>query len=154
MSPIERVLEPDFIVLAIHAVSTWYMVGLIWFVQGVHYPLKGVMKEPEFSEYQRQHMQRTGWVVGPPMLLEAATTAWLALYPPTPELQIYTLVGLALLFIVWGSTAVFLVPLHNRLLNGFDRGAVRALCHANWMRTVAWSVRGGVGLILLAGVIK
>ena len=151
MSPIERVLEPDFIVLAIHAVSTWYMVGLIWFVQVVHYPLKATMKEPEFSEYQRQHMQRTSWVVGPPMLLEAAMTAWLVLNPPAPDLASYTLLGVALLVIVWGSTAVFLVPLHNRLVQGFDSEAVRALCRANWIRTFAWTMRGGVALILLVG---
>ena len=148
MSSFDRILHPDFAILAIHGVSTWYMVGLIWFVQMVHYPLKSTLKEPEFTSYQQQHMQRTSWVVGPPMLAEAATAAWLALNPPTPDLQIYTLIGLALLAIVWGSTALFLVPLHNRLLNGFDADAIRSLCRANWIRTIAWTLRGGLTLLL------
>ena len=144
-------MQPDVIVLAAHAVATWYMVGLIWFVQVVHYPLKATMKEPEFTQYQQLHMKRTGWVVGPAMLLEAGTTAWLALNPPTPNLESYTLLGIGLLGIIWGATAVFLVPLHNRLLNGYDKRAIRSLCRANWIRTFGWSARGVIALVLLLG---
>ena len=99
---------------------------------------------------QRQHMQRTSWVVGPPMLMEVATSAWLALYPPSPQLQSYTLGGLVLLGVVWGSTALFLVPCHNRLLAGFDADAIRSLCRANWIRTIAWSGRGVIAIGLMA----
>ena len=58
------------LLLLAHAGTTLFMVGLVWFVQVVHYPLFGRVGEDEFVAYSRL----TGWVVGPPMLLEAATT--------------------------------------------------------------------------------
>ena len=58
------------------------MVGLIWFVQIVHYPLFSAVGERGYTAYQIQHMNLTGAVVGPPMVIEALTALWLALSPP------------------------------------------------------------------------
>lgn len=61
----------DLLILALNLVSTLFMVGLIWFVQIVHYPLFKSVGESEFVEYQLQHQKLTTWVVAGPMLLEA-----------------------------------------------------------------------------------
>jgi hypothetical protein len=47
------------------------MLGLIWFVQIVHYPLFSSVGEREFAGYEIQHSRLTAFVVGPPMLIEA-----------------------------------------------------------------------------------
>jgi hypothetical protein len=62
-------------VLLIHALVTWFMTGLIWFVQVVHYPLMAAVGSPGFAAYEAAHSRRTTWVVAPVMLAEAATAA-------------------------------------------------------------------------------
>ena len=65
------------VILAVHAVSTLALTGLIWFVQVVHYPLMGAVPPTHFVHYERQHTRRTTWVVAPLMLAEAFTAATL-----------------------------------------------------------------------------
>lgn len=137
--------------LLAHAAATWFMVGLIWFVQVVHYPLFDGVGDEGAVAYAAAHQRQTGWVVGPVMLLEAATAAALVLVPPAGVPAALAWAGAGLLALVWLSTALLQVPLHARLVAGPDRGAVRALVRGNWVRTLAWSARGGVALWLLAG---
>jgi hypothetical protein len=122
------------------------MVGLLWFVQLVHYPLFGAVGEPGFRAYAGQHQRRTTWVVGPPMLLEVATGAWLALHPPAPLGRPLFVAGFVLLGVVWLSTALLQVPRHTELGAGYSARAHGALVRTNWLRTVAWSARGALVL--------
>ena len=139
------------IVLWVHAVSTWYMIGLIWFVQVVHYPLKSSVGESTFQGYQRLHVERTGWVVGPPMLLEAGSAAWLVAAPPEGISHGLALIGVTLLGVVWLATAAWSVPAHGRLADGFDQAVHRRLVRTNWIRTLGWSARGVVAIALIIG---
>ena len=127
--------------LLLHVASAVFMTGLIWFIQIVHYPLKSFVGADTFVQYQAAHVQRTGWVVIVPMLLEASTGLWL-LWSTPPEGQTVLLwVSFLLLIKVWVVTAVYSVPAHNRLSNGFDRNAHRLLVGTNWFRTFGWSMR-------------
>ncbi len=138
------------LLIAFHAFATLWMVGLIWFVQIVHYPLLAQVGPQDFSTYEQAHCRRTTWVVGPPMLVEAAAAAWLAWSPP-PGAAWLAWTGLLLLAGIWASTALLQVPRHNELAQGFEEAAHRRLVTSNWIRTVAWSLRGGLALALLAG---
>ena len=62
--------------------STWGMVGLIWFVQIVHYPLFAKVGEPNFATYEEIHQRLTTLVVLPLMFTELLTAAFLVFYPP------------------------------------------------------------------------
>lgn len=133
-----------------HAGSTWFMVGLIWFVQIVHYPLMGEVPTSTFPAYTKAHQRRTTWVVGPVMLLEGGSALLLVWSPHvafagTPMRWS----GLALLVFIWISTFAVQVPLHERLASGFDRAIWRRLVITNWVRTIAWTVRGIIALLLL-----
>lgn len=132
--------------LAAHAFVTLFMTGLIWFVQVVHYPLFDRVGKAEFACYERQHTRRTGWVVGGPMLLEMALALLLAWSPG----GLAAWCGLGLLGIVWLSTALGQVPAHLRLERGFDAESHRRLVRGNWIRTVGWSLRGLLALLMLA----
>jgi hypothetical protein len=133
-------------VLAAHAFATLFMTGLIWFVQVVHYPLFDRVGKAEFAGYERQNTRRTGWVVGGPMLLELALALLLAWSPGGPMAWC----GLGLLGIVWLSTAVGQMPAHFRLEQGFDAQAHRRLVRGNWIRTVGWTLRGVLAIVMLA----
>jgi hypothetical protein len=141
------------LLLLAHAAATWYMVGLIWFVQLVHYPLFGAVGERGFAAYATEHQRRTSWVVGPPMLAEAASAAWLVAAPPAGLERAPFVVGLALLAVVWLSTALAQVPRHTVLGRGYDARAHQTLVAGNWLRTVAWSARGALVLWLAARLV-
>lgn len=132
--------------LAAHAFVTLFMTGLIWFVQVVHYPLFNRVGKADFTAYEQQNTRRTGWVVGGPMLLELGLAAALAWSPGGTAAWC----GLGLLGIIWLSTAVGQVPVHRRLLRGFDEAAHRRLVRGNWVRTIAWSLRGVLAVLMLA----
>lgn len=124
-------------------VATLVMTGVIWFVQVVHYPLFARVGHNEFAAYEAEHTTRTGWVVGPPMLVEIAT-ATLALLPGLrPEFfPLWAAVGgEALVGVIWISTAALQIPMHQRLIRGFDAKAAARLVSSNWVRTACWSLR-------------
>jgi hypothetical protein len=132
--------------LAAHAIVTLFMTGLIWFVQVVHYPLFDRVGKADFASYEQEHTRRTGWLVGGPMLLELGLAAALAWSPGGTAAWC----GLGLLAIIWLSTAVWQVPMHRRLERGFDQAAHLRLKRGNWVRTIAWSLRGVLAAQMLA----
>jgi hypothetical protein len=132
--------------LLVHAAAAFFMTGLIWFVQVVHYPLFSGVGGAGYSDYQRRHTNATTAVVLVPMFVELATGALLCKVMPGP--LVYA--GFALLIAIWASTVFLQVPLHRRLADGFDAGVHRRLVATNWIRTLAWTARAGlVGTILL-----
>ena len=178
------------LILLIHTAATWYLVGLVWFVQVVHYPLfsrvggrvigvrlppgdnvkdadagakyryedapvevgeegeEGEEEEsnPAFVPYNEAHMSLTSWVVAPPMLVELVTAMWLMVDRPRAIPQWVTAVGLALVAVLWLSTALLQVPQHRALGSGFLSRPHRRLVLTNWLRTAVWSLRGGLVL--------
>jgi hypothetical protein len=126
--------------------STWFMVGITWFAQIVHYPLMKCVGRDEFVGYELQNTQRTGWVVGPAILVEGLTAVAVLLRPPRGVLPFQTWVGFGLLVVIWLSTFFLQVPKHNQLTRGFDDQVQRTLVATNWIRTIAWSLRGLLAL--------
>ncbi len=136
-------------ILLLHVASTLAMVGLIWFVQVVHYPLFASVGEQQFVSYERQHMRFTTWVVAPLMLTELATAALLFFYHPTP-ISLWTVsLGAVLLAAVWLLTYFLQVPQHDSLSRGFDMAVWQNLVAGNWWRTAAWTARGLVVMTML-----
>jgi len=136
--------------LLLHAAATLFMVGLIWFVQVVHYPLASRVGEAAFAAYQQAHMAKTAWVVVPPMLVELAAAGLLVVNRPPGIPAWAPWVGVALLAVVWASTATLQVPLHGALAAGLDPERVSRLVATNWVRTVGWSLRGLLALAFIA----
>ena len=137
-------MEISSTLLAANLVTTLYMVGLIWFVQVVHYPLLAQVGEREFAAFEQAHVTRIWPVVGPPMLVELATTLLLAVMAPAGVPPAAAWLGVALLLVVWVSTGLLQVPSHRRLGAGFDADVHRRLVTTNWIRTAAWTARGAL----------
>ncbi len=128
-------------VLLIHVFSTIFMVGLIWFVQIVHYPLFANVGADQFKTYEELHQRWTTWVVGPAMLIELGTAILLVKNPPA-ESATLAWVGLGLVIVIWLATGLLSVPAHNSLTIEYTTGAYRTLVSTNWIRTIAWTTRG------------
>lgn len=127
------------------------MIGLIWFVQIVHYPLFAMVSDQSFTRYEQTHQLRTTFIVMPVMLLELFTALLLVWNPPQQIPVYYSWLGLFLLMLVWGSTFFLQVPRHNALSVQFNPDDHWALVTTNWIRTFAWSLRG---LLLMIVVFK
>ena len=117
------------------------MCGVIWFVQLVHYPLFAAVGVNGFAEYEAAHTMRTTWVVMPPMLVELVTAVGLVLSRPAGLGATETVIGLALVLLIWASTFSLQVPAHGALARGFDAAVAARLVSTNWIRTAAWSAR-------------
>lgn len=141
-------MTSNFVLIA-NLVSTCYMVGLIWMVQIVHYPLFAKVGAEQYESYQTHHQSLTTLVVGPPMLLELITSLLLLWYRPAgiPSWLIYF--GIALLAVVWLSTAFIQVPCHEKLTSGFDAAVHSRLVTSNWIRTIGWTARGALAAWML-----
>ena len=136
------------LVFVVHLVATLVMVGVIWFVQVVHYPLFAAVGAADSRAYAAEHGRRTTWVVAAPMLAELGTGLALVWRRPAVMPAAWAWLGVALLAAVWASTAGLQVPRHAELAAGFDARAHRRLVRGNWLRTAAWTARG----VLVAAV--
>ncbi|MEL6405377.1 MAG: hypothetical protein AAFR81_13495 [Chloroflexota bacterium] len=129
-------------VFLVHVLVTWALVGLIWTIQQVHYPLFARVGESVFPAYERAHTTRILVLVFPLMTIELGTAFWLAIRPPAGIPAWWLWIGLVLVGIIWLATAFVHVPQHARLSGGFDADVHAALVTTNWLRTIIWSVRG------------
>jgi hypothetical protein len=129
---------------------TLFNTGLIWTIQVVHYP--GFLKvgKDMYEAYQQFHMRAITFVVGPSMLAELVFSGLLLfLLSQLGEYRIIYIISLALLALIWLHTALWAVPLHGKLVSGYDAQAIQSLVSANWWRTFAWTARALLlGLIL------
>jgi hypothetical protein len=127
--------------LAVHLAATAGMMGLIWFVQLVHYPLFEAVGPDHFVAYESAHQRRTSWVVGPLMGVEGVSALAIAGALRDEAGFVLSLVGLALLAAIHASTVMLQVPAHRRLSDGYDAETARRLVSTNWVRTIGWSLR-------------
>jgi hypothetical protein len=140
-----------FVVLVVSAVATWAMVGLIWLIQIVHYPMLAQYSQALPVEASMDHAHRITPLVGPLMAIEGVTALALMAAPPSGASWILMWVAGALLGIALLSTLIFSVPQHRAQAQGYDEDAAQRLVRTNWYRTIAWTARG---LVLAAAVVQ
>ncbi len=134
--------------------ATLFMVGLIWCIQIVHYPLFAHVGTEGFATYEAAHSSLITLVVGLPMLVELVTAGLLLLFRPRAIGMAETMVGVVLVVMIWLSTIFLQVPQHTILSSGFDATAHQFLVNSNWLRTIAWSVRGALVLWMMTKVMR
>ncbi|MFQ5650247.1 MAG: hypothetical protein ACE5IY_09935 [bacterium] len=130
------------LIFALHLASTFVMLGLIWFIQLVHYPLLAQISRYRAGAYHQTRMRLATWVFGPPMVTELITAVLLVWRPAAVFPVKMAWVGLALLGVIWLATAFLQAPRHEILAIAFVEETHRKLVSSNWIRTVAWTVRG------------
>lgn len=141
--------DVESLLVLLNAVATWAMVGLIWFVQRVHYPLLALIGTERARTVALEHQRRTAQVVGLPMAVEGLSTLALVVWRPEGVAIWLPLVNGALLAVALGSTVLLSVPLHARMADAPDESIGRRLVTTNWPRTVAWTARGVLCAVML-----
>lgn len=138
------------VALIANAAATSVMVGVIWFVQHVHYPLLATFTIHDAPHVAVEHQRRTGHVVAIPMAVEGVSTLILLVARPDGVSVLWPWVGAILLAVALGSTVLLSVPLHARMAARPEADTGRRLVVTNWPRTVAWSLRGVVVVVMVA----
>lgn len=137
-------------IFCIHLLVTLMMLGVIWFVQIVHYPLFSAVSEASFVQYEELNVYYTGLLVAPLMVVELLTAIFLWAKADLPcERRLFAL-GLGLVIVIWGVTFFVQVPLHEELQSGFELNIYESLVAGNWIRTILWSMRGGLLLAFVS----
>jgi hypothetical protein len=146
-------MNAGMIALLVQTGAVWFMVGFIWVMQVLHYPLFDRVGREAFPRYETDHNRLFGLLVGPGVAL-AVVTALAILAAPPPQVPIAVIgVEVVLLVVIIVSTARWQAPQHARLAKGFDQRAYDILVQSNWIRTVAWSVFGLLDLWLIGQMV-
>jgi hypothetical protein len=127
---------------------SWGLLILIWLVQLIIYPGFHRIPSEVFISYHRWYVIRISAVVVPLMVGELILTiSWVLSDAYSP----ISLSAGFFITIVWLSTFVLQVPIHNRLKAGKDKERIRRLVATNWIRTAAWSLKAGLVSISTIG---
>jgi hypothetical protein len=119
----------------------------------VHYPLLATVSVDHAASVAVEHQRRTGHVVAVPMAVEGVSTLALLMSRPGGVWIVWPWVGAVLLAVALGSTVFLSVPLHSRMASDPRPDTGRRLVVTNWPRTVAWTLRGIVCIVMVAQVL-
>ena len=129
------------------------MVGLIWTIHVVHYPLFAEVGASNYVEYQSAHVERIGLVLAFPWLLEGLTLLGvLLLAVERRDLRVPAFVGAIAMAMVLVISGFWSAPAHGELADGFDAAVHDRLMTTNLVRTLAWTVCGASAVWVMARV--
>lgn len=136
------------------AAVTWFMTGLIWFVQIVHYPLFASVGSDKFLVYIKAHCNLTGMVVILPMVIQLLLSGLVAFDNKSTYSTLLWL-NFALVIVIWILTGFASVPCFNNMCSaGFSESVHGRLVLTNWARTILWSVCSIILLLILRSELK
>lgn len=124
------------IIFLLHLFTTFFMCGVCWFVQIVHYPLFREIRKEDFPNYEKKNFV-TGYVTVPVMTLELFSGLWILYFNYNTPI----LVNMLLLSLIWASTFHLQVPLHFKLTKKANPDHIAKLVRTNWIRTIGWTLR-------------
>lgn len=127
------------------------MVGFIWTIQLLVYPMMARVPADGFVAFEQFHQRRVVVVLAIFAVVEVVAAAALALTDTGVPRGLWLAGGL-LLVAIWVSTGAFYAPLHGRLADGFDASVHSLLVWSNWLRTLGWTARGVLALMMLRAV--
>ena len=125
------------------------MVGVIWFVQLVHYPLLAVVPVESASTVAVDHQRRTVGVVMIPMTVEGFSTLASMRWVPDGVATWLPWANGVFLAVALGCTVLLSVPRHARMAENPTPTIGRELVITNWPRTIAWTACGVITTTML-----
>ena len=131
--------------IVIHTAATMFMVGLIWTIHYVHYPLFALVGESTYVSFQAEHVERIGKLLFVPWLTEGITLLGvlaLAFLGGRKALRVPAVINCAAMAVVLVISGFWSAPAHAKLADGFDKSIHDQLMTANLIRTLAWTVCG------------
>jgi hypothetical protein len=131
--------------MIIQFASCFSLLGLIWTIQLVHYPSFYSIDESFFTQFSKFHSRRISYFVVPVMLVELASGVLLVYKEPGP-LVYANLFGIVAIWLVTFSISM---PCHQELSEKKDELQIERLINANWVRTILWTLRSALILLIV-----
>ncbi len=131
----------DILWFQLQLFSSLPLVGLIWTVQLLVYPNFFKIPESEFVRFHERHSFKISLIVLPLMLTELLAALVLFIRLHHSEISLLVWLNVISVLLVWMSTFLIQVPLHQRLSKGKKDSNIRALVLSNWIRSVLWTAR-------------
>ena len=135
--------------IVVHAAASMFMVGLIWTIHYVHYPLFAYVGETTYASFQTAHVERIGRLLFVPWLTEGITLLGilaLAFLGGRKTLRVPAVINGAAMAIVLVISGFWSAPAHGKLAAGFDKTVHDQLMTVNLIRAVAWTVCGACSI--------
>lgn len=139
------------VTLILNLFSSFFLCGLIWTVQLVHYPAFHGFEKETYHEWMSLHKSRISFIVVPLMFTELITSILLSFREETST--ILHQAGLGIVILIWLITFFVQVQLHEKLSAGYSEKLVQKLVSSNRWRTLLWSMKSVLGIYLLTRLI-
>jgi len=139
------------LIFLVNTFSSFFMTGLIWIVQLVHYPSFHFVGNTNFEAFQKHHVNSIDKIVIPVMVAEITSSFGLAWIDGWFSLNA---VGFYVVILIWAATGLFSVPAHSKLESGKDEAAITKLVSTNWIRTLLWTTKSGITFWVLMNLIS
>lgn len=121
----------------IKLLSDFGLLILIWIVQTIIYPSFNYYSPADLLIWHEKYTRLITYLVLPLMMAQLISTSLLTY----KESSWMNLSQLSLILIIWLSTFLQAVPLHNQITLGKDIAEnVLKLVQVNWIRTIFWSL--------------
>ena len=134
--------EQIFLIAVIfNLVVSSFMVGLIWLIQLVSYPLFSYVNVGDFQKYHSRHVKKITPIVALAMTLEASIALILLIFTPSDSVGLLV-INTLLVCLIWVSPAFIQIPYHQRL--EFPKNQIlytEKLIKTNWIRTILWTFK-------------
>ncbi len=113
------------------------LVVLAWMVQLIVYPGFAFYAPSDLKRWHGLYTKRISLLVMPLMLAQLLLHGMLLLWQP----DVVSIVSIALIAGIWGSTFMQAVPLHNQIADNPDTETIaRMLTNANLVRSIGWTM--------------
>ena len=138
------------LIFLIDTFSSFFMAGLIWMVQLVHYPSFLFVGADDFEAFQQHHVKSIDKIVIPVMVAEITSSFGLAWVDGWFSMNA---IGFYIVISIWAATGLFSVPAHSILEKRKDEQAINKLISTNWTRTTLWTLKSALSFYLLMQMI-
>jgi hypothetical protein len=135
--------------LAVHAASVWFCVGLVWVIQLLVYPGFAAVAQDRWTTVHDGHTRTMGLLITAPWALQGLTCAVLLVWRPAGVPLVAALAAGLCGAVTVAVTVAVSVPCHRRLSAGYDAAVLARLVRTNRWRTAAWTLGGVVAVVML-----
>ena len=113
------------------------LVVLIWIIQLIVYPSFLYYRNENLVAWHRKYTSRFSFIVIPLMFGQLGVS----IYQVITFANLYTVLGLVIILLIWISTFLQFVPIHSNITKGIaSEKMLNSLVTKNWLRTSLWSL--------------
>jgi hypothetical protein len=113
------------------------LVVLIWIIQRIVYPSFLHYTAENLIIWHKEYTSRFSVIVIPLMIGQLG----ISMYQAFIVTNLYTVVSLVIVIVIWLSTFMQFVPIHSNISKGqVNEKTLNSLVAKNWLRTFLWSL--------------